>query len=450
MLESSSGDLPIASLTEQSTGVGSGLIQVTLGPSGIPAGGTAAIEYSGLGSVQDSLPAGQVTLNDSVPGDKLTVTGNAAQGGITIASSQGTEVTLSAPQGGLTIQSGANSTVDFAGVTNLQGGNLTVSAGSIVFDGTLTSHGGSVALNAGASGTLLDSGTIDVSNSASGGVGGSVQLLGNRVGLLDQALVDASGTAGGGTVLIGGGLHGANAEVLDAAYTYIGPEVQISADALAQGNGGQVVVWSNVETQFLGDISAQGGSLGGNGGSIETSSKQYLDVGGGSVTAGAANGQAGVWLLDPENVTIAAATTGGTFSGGSPNIFTPTADDATVDAGTIDASLNAGTSVTITTGSTGSQDGDITVSASILHSVAGAGTPALLLDSAGDIAVDDPISGSAGAALNVTLEAGGNVTVSSAITTDGGTFSSSGVAFNNTGGAISTAGARPLSIKPAL
>ncbi len=207
---------------------------------------------------------------------------------------------------------------------------MSVSAGSIYVDGTLISHGGSDRpRRRSPQGTLLVSGNIDVSNTASGQVGGSVELLGNRVGLLDQAQVNASGDAGGGSVLVGGDFHGANAEILDASYTYVGPDVQISADAITQGDGGQVVVWSNDATQFLGNISAQGGSLGGNGGLIETSGKQFLEVGDGSVTAAAAHGQAGTWLLDPENVTISNATAGGTFSGGNPNIFTPTSDSAT-------------------------------------------------------------------------------------------------------------------------
>ena len=55
-----------------------------------------------------------------------------------------------------------------------------MSAGSIQVDGTLTSHGGAIDLDAGAQGTLLVSGTIDVSNAASGQLGGSVELLGDR------------------------------------------------------------------------------------------------------------------------------------------------------------------------------------------------------------------------------------------------------------------------------
>ncbi len=397
------------------------------------------IQPSGTGLIHDQSQAQHLTLDDLAPDDTLTVTGVAASGDFTITSSQGGSLLLAAPPGGLTIQAGADSTVKLAGAIDLDGGNLTVSAGSIEVDGSLVSHGGSIDLDAGPKGTLLVSGKIDVSDTASGHAGGNVELLGDRVGLIGQTQVDASGDAGGGSVLIGGDYHGANAGVLDATITYVGPDVHISADAISQGNGGHVVVWSNESTTFLGDISAQGGKLGGNGGSIETSSKDYLDVGDGSVSAAASHGQAGTWLLDPENVTIASTTAGGTFDGGDPNIFTPTSSNATVSASTIDASLDAGTSVTITTGTTGTQNGDITVSTAIAADGATAATPTLALQAAGNIFVNNTISGSAGEALNVDLEAGGNITVASPITTFGGTLTTSGIALDNTG-TISTAG----------
>ena len=105
--------------------------------------------------------------------------------------------------------------------------------------------------------------------------GGSVELLGSQVELLGQARVDASGDAGGGTVLVGGDSHGTNTEVRDASFTYVGPNVQVSANATGGGNGGRIVVWSNDETVVQGSLGALGGpgaSGGGNGGLVETSS----------------------------------------------------------------------------------------------------------------------------------------------------------------------------------
>src|SRR4029077_20672293 len=81
--------------------------------------------------------------------------------------------------------------------------------------------------------------------------------------------------------------------------------VNLLADAIYTGNGGKVVVWSNLGTQFNGSISAHGGILGGNGGWVETSGKSWLDVSGARVNTFAVAGNTGSWLLDPTNIYIA-------------------------------------------------------------------------------------------------------------------------------------------------
>jgi filamentous hemagglutinin family protein len=61
---------------------------------------------------------------------------------------------------------------------------------------------------------LLEGGSVTSATGA--GTGGSIQLLGDRVGLFGDARVDASGQQGGGTVLVGGDAHGANPAVPNA------------------------------------------------------------------------------------------------------------------------------------------------------------------------------------------------------------------------------------------
>src|SRR6267154_14427 len=95
--------------------------------------------------------------------------------------------------------------------------------------------------------------------------------------LTSNAVVDVSGRTGGGTVLIGGDAHGSNPAIQNTALTYVGPMAQIKADALQSGDGGKVIVWSNQQTQMYGDISARGADQGGNGGFVETSSRDRLD-----------------------------------------------------------------------------------------------------------------------------------------------------------------------------
>jgi filamentous hemagglutinin family protein len=132
--------------------------------------------------------------------------------------------------------------------------------------------------------------------------GGTVMMLGDRIGLLDNARINVSSQTGGGTVLIGGGLQGKGA-VPNATRTFVDAGVQIEADALTTGDGGTVIVWADQVTGFYGTISARGGSDGGNGGFVEVSGKEHLVFRGG-VDTSASQGNPGTLLLDPENITI--------------------------------------------------------------------------------------------------------------------------------------------------
>ena len=144
--------------------------------------------------------------------------------------------------------------------------------------------------------TILNSGSLTASN-------GTVQMLGNRVGVIDQSAIDVSSPNGGGTVLIGGDYQG-QGMVPNAERTYVGPDVFINADAVDIGDGGLIVIWADDATHFAGHISAQGGTQGGDGGFVEVSGANSLDFAG-DVNTQALNGQAGQLLLDPTNITIA-------------------------------------------------------------------------------------------------------------------------------------------------
>ncbi len=253
-------------------------------------------------------------------------------------------------------------------------------------------------------GTVRVSGTIDASNPEIGQVGGTVQVLGNKVGLFESAHLNASGDAGGGRVLIGGNYQG-QGELPHATGTYVSPEVTINADALNTGDGGLIVVWADESTRAYGSLSAKGGTQAGNGGLIETSGLTFLDVSGIKIDATAPNGVNGTWLIDPRNIIIQnAATANGTFSGTNPNVFTPGADNAVVNTQDIETQLNVGTNVTITTGSTGTQEGNITVADSITKTAGGVAT--LSLEAANDIIVNSGVEIiSESDALNVLLTA---------------------------------------------
>ena len=87
----------------------------------------------------------------------------------------------------VSILGGEDDIIRLSGPIDLHGSSLYVAAGSIEMDGTITSAGGSVRLDAGVNGTLLVSGTIDVSAAATGQTGGTVHLLGKQVGLTGSA-----------------------------------------------------------------------------------------------------------------------------------------------------------------------------------------------------------------------------------------------------------------------
>jgi filamentous hemagglutinin family protein len=164
--------------------------------------------------------------------------------------------------------------------------------------------------------------------------GGTVQVLGDRVSLLDNARIDVSSATGGGTVLIGGDLQG-KGTAPTATQTFGALGAIIQADAIDSGNGGKVVVWADGTTRFYGTISARGGQNSGNGGFVEVSGKQTLDFNG-RVEGGAANGLPGTLLLDPTNIEIVL------MDGNGDNLINAN----TISQATMDVILNADNNIT--------------------------------------------------------------------------------------------------------
>ncbi len=233
-------------------------------------------------------------------------------------------------------------------------GSAINSGGTIQAKG-LVEKDGAIYLDAGTNGDAVVTGSLDASNDQ--GKGGTVQVLGNRVGLFEQASVDASGSKGGGTVLIGGDFQGKNAAVHNATQTVVANAATIKADAKETGNGGKVIVWSDHDTAFGGKISATGGSQSGNGGAVEVSGKEILNFQG-FVDASAKQGQAGSLLLDPKNITIDVSGSDSALS--SNNTFATTAStDVTIAPNSITAIANTGAAVTL------QANNDITVNSNI-------------------------------------------------------------------------------------
>ncbi|MDX2212917.1 MAG: CHAT domain-containing protein [Oculatellaceae cyanobacterium bins.114] len=212
----------------------------------------------------------------------------------------------------------------------LTGGNVEEPTGLTVNpDGTvqLTNTNTTISTSAG---TAIASGIVDVS----GDVGGSVAILGDRVGVLASQII-ASGTNSGGTIRIGGDYQG-QGSVFNASRTVVSQDSSIQANALTNGNGGRVIVWADDTTRFVGTISAQGGTLSGNGGFVEVSGAQNL-LFDGLVNVTAINGQLGTLLLDPTNITISTAPDTAGVGAALPDIFaTDLPGDITINATTLE------------------------------------------------------------------------------------------------------------------
>ena len=182
---------------------------------------------------------------------------------------------------------------------------------------TATQDGGRIVL-LGEGGKVNVSGTLD----ASGARGGQIDVLGQDITLTSPANLNASGVNGGGIIHVGGAYQGSGS-TYRSQRTAIESGASLTANALTSGNGGEVVVWSDGNTAFAGNVEAKGGALSGNGGRLEVSGKGTLAFNG-TADASAANGVSGSLLLDPAFFTIGA-----------------------VEASQISTTLRTGTSVTL-------------------------------------------------------------------------------------------------------
>ncbi len=200
---------------------------------------------------------------------------------------------------------------------------------------------------------IKNSGTL-IANTGANSIthkGGRILLEGDEVTLTGTSKIEAKGEQGGGTVLVGGDWQGSNG-VYQATKTTMEAGATIDASATQNGDGGKVVLWSDVHntngvTQMSGSITALG-KAGGAGGHVETSGNRLGTNGVISL------GDRGLWLLDPTNVNIASTSTTGTMSGDLSS-----ASAVEVKATDIATALNGGANVSVTA------SGSITLNANL-------------------------------------------------------------------------------------
>ncbi|NEN93309.1 MAG: filamentous hemagglutinin N-terminal domain-containing protein, partial [Okeania sp. SIO3H1] len=267
---------------------------------------------------------GNLSLNS---GENLTLLGgtvintgqlSTAGGNVTIAAVEGgSTLRISQPGHLLSLEVGSTTAngEDMSGITPLSlpelltGGEITQATSMTVNENGDVVLIDSNTIISGTTGDAIASGDIDVSitpplsKGGQGGYnfGGQFNVLGDRVAIID-ANINADGLNGGGRVLIGGDFQGSGI-VPNSQQTFVNNNSFISADATTNGDGGQVIIWSDGITNFAGNISARGGNFSGDGGFVEVSGKQQL-IFDGNVDVSAAFGNPGTILLDPENITV--------------------------------------------------------------------------------------------------------------------------------------------------
>lgn len=165
------------------------------------------------------------------------------------------------------------------------GGNMRffVSEGVLRHDGKIISAGpqggGNILFNGDATVNLAKGSSVS-SISTAQNKGGNITMDVGRINA--KGLVDASGSQGGGTVLLSG-------------FAGVDLSGRVKADALQAGNGGTVDLQSVLTAvNFSGDISARGGPVSGDGGTVTFSTPNVIQPGG-TVDVSAPNGNPGTF-----------------------------------------------------------------------------------------------------------------------------------------------------------
>ena len=111
-------------------------------------------------------------------------------------------------------------------------------------------------------GLFVEDSTLSVSSED--GKGGTLTLTGEQIAVDGTSKLLADGAQGGGLIQVGGSWQNSDPTVREAQKTLVLNGSHINASAIEKGNGGEVVVWSNINdpeslTFAQGRIEAGGG-----------------------------------------------------------------------------------------------------------------------------------------------------------------------------------------------
>lgn len=432
-------------------------------PNGVIFGTSARVDVGGLVATTQSM-----STADFMAGKSTFAGGNADAAVLnqgTLQAALGGYIALLAPQvrnegvivareGTVALAAGAKTTLDFSGtrlvsvmveqpvlnalienkqLIRAEGGYVVMAARSAstlmraVINTTgsiqapsLVEKEGRIVLEGGNQGIVQVGGNLDVGATDPAAKGGAVVATGDKVWIGSDARIDASGPAGGGRINIGGGWQGLDTRIQNANAVVVEAGAKLNASATQQGNGGEVVVYSDTNnpsgmTRVAGELLARGGPNGGNGGRIETSG-HWISTQGAQGSASAPKGEAGQWLFDPYNVTINGAPTFENTE--TTGTWTPSATNSRILNTAINDLLNAGTSVTVTTSGSGSDAGNITVGAEIKQN-ATAPAAKLTLNANRDIAINQAVTMTqSGSKLELISQSAGQIGINANVQVD--------------------------------
>ena len=364
-------------------------------------GSITATSSDGKGGV--ALVAAKIINEGSITADRGTVALAAAH---KVTLDLGGPVKVQIEEGAL------NALIEQGGAVRADGGMVIMSAraasnlmssainhtGVIEARSMVADTNGVIQLSAGTNGSIVIEGSLDVSSPSA--KAGRIEITGKDITLKKNSHLMASGDLGGGTVLIGGDWQGSGS-LQQAQRVVMDQGASINASALTKGDGGKVVLWSDVHDQLSltsvsGEIITTAGLLGGDGGKVETSGHKLV-VDDAKVSTYAPKGKTGEWLLDPFDIVISnfdqniADDGNGNFDSNDTSSF--------ISVSTLTSAL-AFNNVTVSTGgasSVGGDAGNITVQNDITET----GSNTLTLHAANNINVD----------ANITRDGGGNVTL---------------------------------------
>jgi filamentous hemagglutinin family protein len=385
----------------------SGALVANLGTAVLASGKAFTVDFAGDGLIAFALGEGIASTLVGADGQPLKAqveqAGEVTAGRIVLSAAAAREVVnQSVNVSGLVRAGSAGRNAD--GSISLRGSN------SVAVESTAV-------LAAPAGSIVLDADSVKVAGNL---FARSLQLTGDHIAVLTGASLSSDG----GSILVGGDWQGSNGvrQALTATL-----EAGAMVDA---GQGGKVVLWSDITNAD--SVTTVAGTVRALGGRIETSG-HLLELPG-IVQAGIG----GLWLIDPNNVTISAgATTGGTLP-----TFTAGVAASVVNATNIQTAVNSGTAVSIIA------TGTITQSTALAFAPATGLTGSLTLDTrTGTNASKITLAGitnSGAGTVNVSAYAAGVIATTAGITSSSGPINLILQSFNASNTAVIVTAANVL------